>query len=190
MRPFLHEVTTENVTRMSRTCRIELTLDELTAIQYALARVSAEEVATRLGRPPGDTGPLVSSLLSKTAAALSTRLQDQPVVMLDDVSHAVTILGDRLACKPTSFRLLSYLIHRQGSWVRSGSLQREVLQTSAHDGASNIRWHVLQVRRSLGLRAGLLHSDNRLGFMFDLTLCDRRHCAARRNRPANATTTR
>ena len=176
---------------MSRTWKIELTMDELAAIQCALARVPIEDVAARLGRGPGDAGVLIARLLTKAAAAaLSTRPLDQPVVMLDEASHGVTILGDRFNCKPISFRLLSHLIHRQGSWVRSESLQREVLQVSMQDGGSNIRWHVLQARRALGLHAGLLHSDNRLGFMFGIALCDRRHCAARRNRSANATTTR
>jgi DNA-binding response OmpR family regulator len=169
---------------MVRTSKIELTLDELAAIQYALARVSPEEVAARLGRSPGDAGTLVSGLLSKTtAAAVGTRLQGQPVLMLDEASQAVTILGDRFTCKPISFRLLAHLIHRQGSWIRSESLRREILQTSVQDGASNIRWHVLQARRALGLHARLLHSDNRLGFMFDLVPCDRRHCASRRRQP-------
>jgi len=176
---------------MPRTWKFELTLEEMATITCALARVSIEEVAARLGRSPGDAGILVARLLSKTAAAaLSTRLQDQPLVTLDDASCAVTILDDRFTCKPISFRLLSHLINRQGSWVRSESLQREVLQASVHDGASNIRWHVLQARRAFGLHARLLHSDNRLGFMFAVALCDRRHCAARRSRSANATTMR
>jgi DNA-binding response OmpR family regulator len=176
---------------MSRTWKIELTLDELAAIQCALARVSIEEVAARLNRSLDDAGILIARLLSQAAAAaLSTRPQDQPLIMLDEASYLVTIMGDRFNCKPISFRLLSHLIRRQGSWVRSESLQRDVLQASVHDGASNIRWHVLQARRALGQHAGLLHSDNRLGFMFGLASCDRRHCAARRNRSAGATATR
>ena len=179
MRPFLHAVTRS----VSDIWKIELTFDELAAIQCALARVSAQEVAARLGRSPGDAGTVVSRVLSKTAAAVGTRLQGQPLLMLDESSQTITILGDRLTCKPISFRLLSHLIDLQGSWVRSESLRREVLQASIHDGASNIRWHVLQARRALGLHARLLHSDNRLGFMFDLVPCDRRHCAARRRQP-------
>lgn len=182
VRPFLHGVTRS----VSGIWKIELTFDELAAIQCALARVSAEEVAARLGRSPGDAGTLVSSVLSKTAAAVGTRLQGQPVMMVDEPSQTITILGDRFTCKPISFRLLAHLMHRQGSWVRSESLRREVLQSSVHDGASNIRWHVLQARRALGLHARLLHSDNRLGFMFDLAPCDRRHCAPRRRQPVPA----
>src|SRR5262245_49429232 len=180
---------------MSRTWKIDLTLDELATIEFALLRVSAEEVAAWLGRPPVEAGKVVSSLLHKTAAVVGwgKHLQDQPAVVLDEESHTVTIMGDRFACKPTSFRLLSHLIQRQGSWVRSESLQREVLQTSVHDGASNIRWHVLQARRALGLRGGLIHSDHQLGFMFDLAPCDRRHCTSQHRQPndvANNQTTR
>jgi len=91
----------------------------------------------------------------------------------------VAILGQRFACKPTSFRLLAYLIHRAGRWIRAEMLGREVLQTSFQHGASNVRWHVLQARRTLDSRGGLLHSDNRLGFMFDIAECHRRHCASR-----------
>lgn len=173
----------------ARTWKIELTLDELEAIECALTRVPAEEVAGRLGGSPGDAGTLVSGLLTKTStvAAWGRRLHSQPAMVLDEQSHTVMILGDRFTCKPTSFRLLSHLIHRRGTWVRSASLQRDVLQTSFHEGASNIRWHVLQVRRALGPRGVLLHSDNRLGFMFDLAPCDRRHCAARRRQLLVAT---
>jgi hypothetical protein len=154
----------------------------LRATPCALARVSAEEVAARLGQPPGDAAAVVSRLRDKTAAleALGTRLHGQPVLMVDEESHTAVILGDRFTCKPTAFRLLSHLIRRPGTWVRSDSLQREVLGASAHDRASNVRWHVLQARRALGVRCALLHSDNRLGYMFDLAPCDRRHCASRR----------
>jgi DNA-binding response OmpR family regulator len=167
---------------MSCTWKLDLTSNELAAIACALARVSAEDVAARLGRPPGEAAVLVSGLRDKTAAlvALGGQLQGQPLIMVDEESHTVMLLGDRFTCKPTAFRLLSHLIRRPGTWVRSESLQREVLGACAHDRASNVRWHVLQARRALGVRSGLLHSDNRLGFMFDVAPCDRRHCASRR----------
>jgi DNA-binding winged helix-turn-helix (wHTH) protein len=177
---------------MLRTWKIELTLDELATVEFALVRVATDEVAAWLGRPPADAGKVVSSLLNKTAAVVGwgKNLEGHQAVVLDEGSYTVTILGERFACKPTSFRLLSHLIQRQGSWVRSESLQRDVLQTSVHDGASNIRWHVLQARRALGLRGELIHSDHQLGFMFDLAPCDRRHCTMRRPQPNDAADSR
>jgi hypothetical protein len=127
----------------TRRWKIELTLEELAAIERARALASAEK----------------------------------QVMMLEEHSLTVVILGERFPCKPISFRLLSYLIHRQGTWVRSEVLAREALQTSFQGGASNLRWHVFQARHALDLRGTLLHSDNRLGFMFDFALCGRRHCA-------------
>jgi DNA-binding response OmpR family regulator len=177
----------------SRTWRIELTLDELAAIEHALARVFTEEMRSKLVRRREHAAALGSALLTDTAIGMwparpggstasifpqGAQLRDRQLVLLDEHALAVTILGERFACKPTSFRILSHLIHRRGHWVRAEALKREVLQTSFQDGASNVRWHVLQARRALGSRRELLHSDNRLGFMFELARCDRRHCAS------------
>lgn len=78
--------------------------------------------------------------------------------------------------KPTSHALLAYLVGRRGRWVRAEELGSNVLGTTFERHASNLRWHVLQTRRALGGLSPALHSDNRLGFMFELEECGRPHC--------------
>ena len=182
---------------------IQLTLEELTVIEHALTRLSAEETDRELDREPSLTASLLSRLLGKTAPSShwsrvsSSDCADvspapiavhDPWLSLDEDSLTVTISNERFVFKPTAFRLLSHLIHRRGRWIRTDKLRRDVLATAFDQHASNVRWHVLQVRRALGSHAHLIHSDNRLGFMFDPSPCGRRHCWSREaaERPSRA----
>ena len=78
--------------------------------------------------------------------------------------------------KPTSFKLLCYLAEFEGQWIGTATLRERVLGTHFAQGASNLRWHILQIRKSLGVLAAFVHSDNRLGFMFAMESCERIHC--------------
>jgi DNA-binding response OmpR family regulator len=173
---------------------VELTVDEMRALEHARAHLCEDEMGAELVRDPA-VRSAVSRLLGGTAltpaawsfgidagggAAVPPKAAAETVTQsltLEGESLTVTICGERFVCKPISFRLLSRLIERRGQWIRTEALGREVLQAAFQQGASNVRWHVLQARRALGWRGGLLHSDNRLGFMFDFAACARRHCA-------------
>jgi len=173
---------------------LELTVQELTAIEHILARFSVNELAVQLGLADPSMGPVLASVLRKVGMAarcreandslghteVATSFDSRSGVTLQEQSQTVTILGERFVCKPTSFRVLSCLINSGGQWVRAEVLARDVLNTCFQKGASNVRWHVLQARRALGARGAFLHSDNRLGYMFDLAPCARKHCRVRR----------
>jgi DNA-binding response OmpR family regulator len=160
----------------SSTWNLTLSNEEIAVIEHALAHISGDEISARLGWDSSAANSLLVCLRGKTDRA-SAALDCAPVVALDEASLAVNISGEQVACKPTSFRLLAYLIERRGRWVQSETLGRDVIQSAFQRSASNLRWHVLQARRALGRRGPSLHSDNRLGFMFDLAPCGRRHCA-------------
>ena len=157
------------------TWTIQLTLEELAVIEHALSRLSAEEIDPESARSQSATRALLSRFLG-TAAPTSKWSDNGSPLSLDEDSLTVTVANEHFACKPTSFRVLAHLIHRRGRWIRSEELRSQVLATTFQQDASNIRWHVLQARRALGSRANWIHSDNRLGFMFDLAPCGRRHC--------------
>jgi hypothetical protein len=150
---------------------------ELTVIAHALAHISSDQISARLGCDSSTANALLARLRNETHRFAGV-LDGAPVLALDEASLTVNIQGEEISCKPIGFRLLSYLIERRGQWVRSEALGRIVLQCAFQRSASNLRWHVLQARRALGRRRTSLHSDNRLGFMFDLAPCGRRHCAA------------
>jgi len=167
--------------------RVELTGQELTAIEHALAHLSVTELATTVGLVQARClqsalGKIALAARSRYAAdglagsQLVTTVDHLRAVTLEEPSLTIIILGERFVCKPTSFRMLSCLVDKGGQWVRADVLAREVLNTCFQKGASNVRWHVLQARRALGARGALLHSDNRLGYMFDLAPCSRKHC--------------
>ena len=159
------------------TWKVELTLEELKVIEHALTRFSAREIDAQPGRDQSRAASLLSRVLGTTALT-----SGGTAVSTDEDSLMVSISNERFVCKPTSFRVLSHLIHHRGRWIRTEELRRQVLATAFEQDASNIRWHVLQARRALGSRANVVHSDNRLGFMFDLFPCARRHCGSERRR--------
>jgi DNA-binding CsgD family transcriptional regulator len=152
---------------------VELTIGEARVLDQTLRVASSATVADRLGCSPEAVEAEISSILRKTCI---TGGVDATVTLLEE-DNALRISGVTIPCKPTSFGVLSYLIERRGHWVRSETLRSEVLRTSVQYSASNVRWHVLQARRALGRFAPLLHSDNRLGFMFEMKRCTRPHCA-------------
>jgi hypothetical protein len=168
---------------------VALTAQELTVIEHVLAELSVADLATKIGLVQAQC---LQTALSKIA--LATRTHDDvdlvgslpatgfahPLgVMLDEQSLTIWIDGEAFVCKPTSFRILSCLVDKSGQWVRADALALEVLGGSFQKGASNLRWHVLQARRALGARGAFLHSDNRLGYMFDVAPCSRKHCSIR-----------
>lgn len=174
---------------LSRKWKVELTLDELIAIERALSRVTAagafqhedvrvweslRKIALALAPLRGAAAESTDTLSTSPSRHNDPR---RPAILLDEASLTVSLWGRRFPCKPTSFRLLAHLIHNQGRWIRSEALKHEVLQVSVQPGASNVRWHVLQARRALHTADRFLHSDCRLGYMFTLDRCDRRHCA-------------
>jgi DNA-binding response OmpR family regulator len=173
------------------TWRIELTLHELRLIEHALARLSTEKLDFESGHEAPATASLRTRLLQSAASTSSGGPAvprpggtDRPAAVsgsayaIDEQSLTVIISNDRFNCKPISFRLLSHLIDQRGRWIRTDELRRQVLATTFEQDASNVRWHILQARRALGGRANLIHSDNRLGFMFDPHPCARRHCTS------------
>jgi DNA-binding response OmpR family regulator len=174
----------------TREWRVLLTAQELAAVEFALVdfsmiqgapengRVEARCVRSALSkiaratRAPNPTHDLAGSL-----SAMGSKHQRQ--VTLDEPALTITIFGEPFVCKPTGFRTLSRLIQESGQWIRADVLARDVLGVCFQKGASNLRWHVLQARRTLGAHGVFLHGDNRLGYMFDLVPCSRKHCGAR-----------
>jgi DNA-binding response OmpR family regulator len=171
---------------MTREWRVALTAQELAVVKLALVDLWTEEGKPKLGHVQARylqsaLGKITGATRAREPnddAARPPRSEDRPV-MLDEPSLAITIRGQRFVCKPTSFRLLSFLVHQRGQWVRAEALARDVLGVCFQKGASNLRWHALQARRALGAQSALLHGDNRLGYMFDLSPCSRRHCSVR-----------
>jgi DNA-binding response OmpR family regulator len=174
----------------TREWRVLLTAEELAAVEFALVdfsmvegapeneRVEARCLRSALSKIARATrAPDPSDDLAGSPSAMAT--EHRPRVTLDEPSLTVTIFGEPFVCKPTGFRTLSRLIHQSGQWVRADVLARDVLGVCFQKGASNLRWHVLQARRALGAHSVFLHGDNRLGYMFDLVPCSRKHCDAR-----------
>ncbi len=157
---------------------LRFTEEELSLIGFALTRLSSVEIVQRLQCSTEKADTCRSTLLGKVDGA-RTSPPDLPIVSLAEDRLAIEISDHIVRCKPVSFQLLTYLVRHRGSWVRAEALRREVLRASMQPGASNVRWHVLQARRSLGPLSTALHSDNRLGFMFELGDCGQQHCSRR-----------
>lgn len=100
---------------------------------------------------------------------------------LDDWSIALDSRPIRLT--EVQYGIVARLVASTGEWVRTGALQKEVLKANAARGASNVRFHVLQIRRALGRRAGCLHSRQRRGYMWSPRACDTPHCICHRLMP-------
>ena len=126
--------------RPTLTWKVELTLEELGVIERALTHLFAHEIDARSGRKPSAAAALLTRVLGRTPLTTS----DWSAFSVDEDSLTVTISNERFVCKPTSFRLLSHLIHQRGRWIRTEELRRQVLATAFEQDASNIRWHVLQ----------------------------------------------
>jgi DNA-binding response OmpR family regulator len=138
-------------------------------------------------RLPLDGKELLSRLHALARRANPSRLLSG-TVRLDSQGFAAFIGSRRTSFRKTSFHLFAYLAERAGQWHRTGELQRNVLQACCTQGASNVRWHVLEARRALGSLRWCVHSDGRRGYMFDLQQCGFAHCrfVNARNMPVSA----
>ena len=76
----------------------------------------------------------------------------------------------------TGYALFAYLAAQPGRWAHAEELRQHVLRTYYAPGASNLRWHVLQVREALGPLRWCLHGARHRGYMFDLHRCGVAHC--------------
>jgi DNA-binding response OmpR family regulator len=94
-------------------------------------------------------------------------VDDRMEVVIDDAC---------IRLKPTSFKLFCSLAEHPGRWVRATALRGRVLGTHFLPGASNLRWHVHELRAALGSFSAFLHSDQSLGLMFLVGRCTRPHC--------------
>lgn len=97
-------------------------------------------------------------------------------VGLDEAAYVATIGDWRASFTKTSFRLFAYLAERRGQWRSPAELQANVLKACCREGASNVRWHVLEARRALGPMRWCVHGDSRRGYMFDMRPCGLSHC--------------
>src|SRR5262245_1963610 len=127
---------------------MRFTEDELSLMCLALGRLSSIEIAEQLGCSAETADTYHATLFDKVHEARHCP-PNLPVVSLAEDRLAIVISGRVLHCKPVSFQLLAYLIRQRGRWVRAEALRRDVLRVSMQPGASNVRWHVLQARRSL-----------------------------------------
>ncbi len=101
----------------------------------------------------------------------------------DQTAFCARFGDQRFVFKKTSFAIFQYLCERVGSWVTTETLREDVLKIHCHPGASNVRWHIHQVRESLGPLAWTVHGDIRRGYMFWTKGCGLSHCT----KPARAT---
>jgi DNA-binding response OmpR family regulator len=120
---------------------------------------------------------------AQTAGAVVPEIGGRPrapqppvALVMNDNARTVGILGETFAFKPLSYQMLAFLMRRRGQWIAADILRREILCSCTQPGASNIRWHILQARRSMPGFEALIHSDRSLGYMFDLVPCRRAHC--------------
>ena len=85
----------------------------------------------------------------------------------------------RLRLTAVQFGIVARLMVTPGQWVRTAVLQREVLGANARTGASNVRFHIHRLRRSLGCCACYLHGKPRWGYMWSPHRCDSPQCMCR-----------
>ena len=103
-------------------------------------------------------------------------------VELRERDCAVTIDGKLARLTQTQFRVLEYVFMRSGQWVRGSELQSDAIKVPAthQDDPSNVRFHVHGIRARLSdvdsSYGRFLHSERRLGYMWDIGTCGRAHC--------------
>jgi DNA-binding response OmpR family regulator len=110
---------------------------------------------------------------SLCAPSIRLRLHDWSVLLDDKV----------IRLTEAQFGIIARLLATPGEWVRTGILQAEVLRASAAAGASNVRFHILRLRRSFGPSATCLHGRQRRGYMWSTDQCDSRRCMCRATMP-------
>jgi DNA-binding response OmpR family regulator len=96
----------------------------------------------------------------------------------------IVLNGTPIRLTEAQFGIIARLVAAQGEWVRSSVLQKEVLRANAAVGASNVRFHILRVRKALRKWAVCLHGKQRLGYMWSPDTCDAPHCLCRKGNPA------
>lgn len=152
------------------------------ALAVAAADCRTETVVTCLDagaddyiRLPLDSREFLSRIHA-LARRSSSSASPVELVRLDYDAYMATVGGRHIVFKKTSFNVFAYLAERAGQWRRTEDLQVNVLQSCCSEGASNVRWHVLEARRALGPLRWCLHSDSRRGYMVAMQPCGLVHC--------------
>lgn len=164
-----------------REIRLTLSLEEHTLLLDVLDEL---QLAKRLLEVPAGrelTGKLKQALIHRTSQKKTDNRSTSIVCSADASSHRHP---ERLELKPTSSRILEYLVHHRECWIRPETLRAEVLSTHYSPGASNLRWHILQLRNGLADAQWQIHTDRNLGVMFSTSICGRPHCYRRSAKPA------
>ncbi|HEY3235161.1 MAG TPA: hypothetical protein VGJ84_10600 [Polyangiaceae bacterium] len=90
--------------------------------------------------------------------------------------QSVCINGFAYGLTECQYALAWYVIDRTGRWSPTAALQRNVLRVHAAPRASNVRWHVSQLREAIRPYAKCVHGAQRRGYMWSTSACDTRHC--------------
>jgi DNA-binding response OmpR family regulator len=143
------------------------------ADDYVFAPFDPRELVARVNRSLRERrGPLATAPPSRRAV----RSPDGSPIELRDHDWTIAFSGSVMKFTEAQYRIAAYLIGRTGEWVRTTTLQTEVLMAHAALGASNVRFHVLKMRAALGEHAVHLHSWQRRGYMWSTSSCDAPHC--------------
>lgn len=129
---------------------------------------------------PDEAASLMAQAFALVRRACSTRKRLKAHVgsglKFDEDALHVHIDGATTVLTPVEYRILRYLALREGVWIRPAELSVCTALPYFSPGASNLRWHVHQLRARLGAAARLVHGARSLGYMFSRSNCAHRHC--------------
>jgi DNA-binding response OmpR family regulator len=88
------------------------------------------------------------------------------MISVDATSETATVAGSPCPLRSADFRLLKYLVEREGRWFSELELLREVFENRSSLETSVVRVHVFTLRRSLGAGGRCIQSKRGHGYRF------------------------
>ena len=105
------------------------------------------------------------------------RSSDNGRVLVNPNALSVRIEDVEARLPEVGYKVFIRLLASADRWVRSNDLAT-AWDTTFQRGASNLRWHIKELRHALGPVEHNVHSDVKLGYMFSLSRCGEKHCGA------------
>jgi two-component system phosphate regulon response regulator PhoB len=109
----------------------------------------------------------IQGLLRRNAAATDDGKQAGPF-QIDRASLKITVNGQRLDLTATEFKMLSYLISKEGSIQSREDLLREIWGYRSTVDTRTVDTHMRRLREKLGPHSHCLETVRGEGYRFDL----------------------
>jgi len=125
---------------------------------------------------PDDNGWVGAQAVAMLRRASPAGAADSDEVSLNPGALSLRLDGRWYRLPPIDYALLQYLVHNEGTWVRARELAVSGALAYFEADASNLRWHIHQIRGRLREHAALLHNSRGLGYLFAREPCGFRDC--------------